>query len=491
MFDKHCEIEESDEEPIISTIEDEYFHEMNGRSLQDNFIGAVSMDWSSSGNINDPHRDTQEIMNLSDFQAANVIAATAKTSSRRTPRGDASNSPSSRPTSVPDASELIRGEYRKYTVTQINKLLYACIVGDSSASSAGIALGIAARSAQNYVRIARKIMQEELEAALTEVDSGDEDNSCSDFDLEPLERKRGNQKLFKRHTLFFLRFFEDHADATLSQAKEALLEEFDDILDITTSAISKHLAVHCNLTMKKLERIPEARNSMKNLEKRRIRILEWQNLPDFDYRSNCVFIDEAGFNLHIRRTFGRSVRGKPAKTTVPTQRGVTITILGAMCEKGIVNLTVRRPSAVASKKKRKLTIEAGVAEVNGRVGTRTTHYLDFLAKTMDHLDEHGLQGRYIVMDNAPIHKSTAVETLIISRGYKLAYLPTYSPFLNPIEEMWSKIKFGVKRNEVTDRDTLIPRIVQSAQMVTVNDCEGWIGHSLTFFDRCIAMERML
>jgi hypothetical protein len=90
--------------------------------------------------------------------------------------------------------------------------------------------------------------------------------------------------------------------------------------------------------MKKLEKLPEARNDIKTLEKRRLKILEWMELADFDYEKNCVFIDEAGFNMNIKGKFGRSVRGTPAKTTVATQRYISITIIGAMCERGIVNL---------------------------------------------------------------------------------------------------------------------------------------------------------
>ena len=110
---------------------------------------------------------------------------------------------------------------------------------------------------------------------------------------------------------------------------------------------------------------------------------------------------------------------------------------------------------------------------------------------MDVLDANGLDGRYLVMDNAPIYKSDEVQKLVSSRGYKCMYLPTYSPFLNPIEEMWSKIKMHVRQNEISEKDTLIPRIDVAARTVTISDCEGWIKHSLSFFDRCLNMEPIL
>jgi transposase len=64
---------------------------------------------------------------------------------------------------------------------------------------------------------------------------------------------------------------------------------------------------------------------------------------------------------------------------------------------------------------------------------------------MDVLDRNNMKGHYLVMDNAPIHTPFKVRELIESRGYRCLYLPSYSPFLNPIEEFWSKVKAGVRR----------------------------------------------
>ena len=72
--------------------------------------------------------------------------------------------------------------------------------------------------------------------------------------------------------------------------------------------------------------------------------------------------------------------------------------------------------------------------VNGRMGTRTEHYLAYLSDVMDVLDRNNMQGYYLVMDNAPIHTPAKVRDRIESRDYKCLYLPPYSPFLNPVEE---------------------------------------------------------
>jgi len=172
--------------------------------------------------------------------------------------------------------------------------------------------------------------------------------------------------------------------------------------------------------------------------------------------------------------------------------------VGAICELGIIDLSLKRPQAqvkkVASSKKRKLENEEAeqkTTKVVSRVGTRTEHFLHFLSGLLDELDRHEMNGRYIVMDNAPIHKSPEVANLIESRGYKAAYLPPYSPFLNPIEEFWSKVKAGIKRDTLTVTSNLSDRIIESAKKVTVSDCEGWIRHAHSFFERCLNRERLL
>lgn len=46
----------------------------------------------------------------------------------------------------------------------------------------------------------------------------------------------------------------------------------------------------------------------------------------------------------------------------------------------------------------------------------------------------------VIMDKVQFHKSMAEHEEIIKMGASLLYKPPYSPELNPIEKMWSKIK---------------------------------------------------
>ncbi|KAG1044447.1 hypothetical protein G6F43_011451 [Rhizopus delemar] len=164
--------------------------------------------------------------------------------------------------------------------------------------------------------------------------------------------------------------------------------------------------------------------------------------------------------MHICRNFGRSKRGKHSKAILLSNRGISTTIVGAICEKGVIDLPLRKPKAVQKRKtavkKRKRDNGEGqeAIEVNARVGTRSEHFMAFLTGAMGTLNKHDMKDYYLVMDNAAIHKVADVQKLIANRGYKSTYLPPYSPFLNPIELFWPKVKGGVKRDSLNATDNL-------------------------------------
>ena len=74
-------------------------------------------------------------------------------------------------------------------------------------------------------------------------------------------------------------------------------------------------------------------------------------------------------------------------------------------------------------------------------------------------------GDIVIMDNLGSHKGKAVRALIRSRGAKLFFLPKYSPDLNPIEQVFAKLKhLGRKPTlhqqpvEVTVRDVFAQKL---------------------------------
>src|SRR3546814_5908503 len=65
-------------------------------------------------------------------------------------------------------------------------------------------------------------------------------------------------------------------------------------------------------------------------------------------------------------------------------------------------------------------------------------------------------GDIVVMDNLPAHKVRGVAEFIAARGAELRYLPPYSPDLNPIEQMFAKLK-ALPRKAVARRSGGLPQ----------------------------------
>lgn len=61
------------------------------------------------------------------------------------------------------------------------------------------------------------------------------------------------------------------------------------------------------------------------------------------------------------------------------------------------------------------------------------------------LNKLGLNNMFVIMDNAAIHKTPDVYKAVRDHEHTPLFLPPYSPFLNPIEECWSKIKGEVRK----------------------------------------------
>ena len=79
----------------------------------------------------------------------------------------------------------------------------------------------------------------------------------------------------------------------------------------------------------------------------------------------------------------------------------------------------------------------------------------------------------VVMDNLSPHKSDPTLALITSAGAQVLFLPAYSPDLNPIEKMWSKIKSLLRTAEARTPADLITAIGQALAKVTPQDALSW------------------
>jgi len=84
-------------------------------------------------------------------------------------------------------------------------------------------------------------------------------------------------------------------------------------------------------------------------------------------------------------------------------------------------------------------------------------------------------GDLVVMDNLSPHKSDPTLALITAAGAQVLFLPAYSPDLNPIEKMWSKIKTLLRTAEARTPADLVRAIGQALAQVTAQDALGWFA----------------
>ena len=85
------------------------------------------------------------------------------------------------------------------------------------------------------------------------------------------------------------------------------------------------------------------------------------------------------------------------------------------------------------------------------------------------------KGDLVVMDNLGAHKSPATLELISAKGAEVLFLPAYSPDLNPIEKMWSKVKSSLRSAEARTPDELDAAIAAALEKITPKDAVGWFA----------------
>ena len=84
-------------------------------------------------------------------------------------------------------------------------------------------------------------------------------------------------------------------------------------------------------------------------------------------------------------------------------------------------------------------------------------------------------GDLVIMDNLSPHKNSQAIELIEKAGAKVLFLPAYSPDLNPIEKMWSKIKEYLRAAEARTHDALIVAIGEALAKITPQDAMNWFA----------------
>jgi transposase len=159
-----------------------------------------------------------------------------------------------------------------------------------------------------------------------------------------------------------------------------------------------------------------------------------------------VFIDESAAKTNLTRLRGRAPRGKRLVCHVPHGHWRTTTMISS----------VRLDGTTAC-----MTIEGAT---NTEVFQAYVRHI--LVPTLR-------PGDIVVMDNLGAHKNDHTLALIEQAHAQVRFLPAYSPDLNPIEMMWSKVKALLRQAQARTHPDLLAAIAAALAAVTPHDALGW------------------
>ena len=162
--------------------------------------------------------------------------------------------------------------------------------------------------------------------------------------------------------------------------------------------------------------------------------------------TRLVFIDESGAKTNMTRLYGRAMAGQRAMDDTPSGHWCTTTMISS----------VRLDGSTAC-----MVVDGATTK-----DIFTAYIQQILLPTLK-------AGDIVVMDNLSAHKNQKAIDLIESAGAQLWFLPPYSPDLNPIEKMWSKIKSILRTLKARTEESLINAIAKALEAVTANDAKGW------------------
>ena len=159
-----------------------------------------------------------------------------------------------------------------------------------------------------------------------------------------------------------------------------------------------------------------------------------------------MFIDETWTKTNMAALRGWAPRGQRLQAKMPQGRWKTMTFLAAL---------------------RHDRVEAPWL-IDGPInGERFRLYVDkVLVPTLR-------PGDIVILDNLASHKSKAVRRAIRAAGAKLFFLPKYSPDLNPIEQLFAKLKHLLRKAAERTADTVCDAIAQILDSVTPQECQNY------------------
>ena len=166
--------------------------------------------------------------------------------------------------------------------------------------------------------------------------------------------------------------------------------------------------------------------------------------------AKLVFIDETGTNTAMARQRGRGPCGQRVLGRVPHGHWKTLTfVAGLRLDAITAPFVIDRP-------------------MNGNIFQ--VYLRQCLTPTLS-------RGDIVVMDNLPAHKLAVVRSIIEAAGATLLYLPPYSPDLNPIEQLFAKLKALLRKAAKRSIPDLWKQIGKLLDQFSAQECRNYLRNS--------------
>ena len=190
-----------------------------------------------------------------------------------------------------------------------------------------------------------------------------------------------------------------------------------------------------------------AEQNRPDVARERVRWRVWQRYMD---PNRFVFLDETSAKTNMVRPYGWGPRSERLVDTTPWGHWKTTTFVAGLRADGIVAPMV----------------------LDGAMdGPAFRAYIEQV------LVPDLREGDVVVMDNLPAHKVSGVRDAIGAAGAGVLYLPPYSPDLNPIEQVFAKMKALLRQAGARTRDILWKTIGALLDAFSPDECRNYLINS--------------
>lgn len=166
--------------------------------------------------------------------------------------------------------------------------------------------------------------------------------------------------------------------------------------------------------------------------------------------TTLVFLDETWLSTNMARRCGRCAKGERLRAAIPYGHWKTTTFLAGLCHDGVIAPLV----------------------LDGPIdGESFRAYVEqFLAPALR-------PGQVVVMDNLTSHKVAGVREAIEAVGARVLHLPRYSPDLNPIEQLFAKLKALLRKAAARTVEALWALVGEILRRLDPDECRNYLAHA--------------